>query len=104
MIDNKILENAAMGDEELDQVAGGTYSELRQEAKYLEQAFGYTRRFVYRTGIGNIEYVDREVLDRGFKIFGVQVTYDGDKPNEYFIGGNKVTREEVWNHINKETN
>ena len=104
MIDNKILENAAMGDEELDQVAGGTYSELRQEAKYLEQAFGYTRRFVYRTGIGNMRIYDRGAVVGLFARFGVQVNFDFDKSNEYFIGGNKVTREEVWNHINKETN
>ena len=100
MIDEKKLANAAMNEEELDQVAGGTFGEIKDDAHKLQAAFGHTVRFAHRTGIGKMEYIDEAALRDGFKRFGVQVNFDDNKPNEYFIDGNKVTREEAWNHIN----
>ena len=100
MIDEKKLASAAMNEEELDQVAGGTFGEIKDDAHKLQAAFGHTVRFAHRTGIGKMEYIDEAALRDGFKRFGVQVNFDDNKPNEYFIDGNKVTREEAWNHIN----
>ena len=100
MIDDKKLASAAMNAEELDQVAGGTFEEGKQDALELEKVFGYNVRFSYRTGIGDMRIYDHNAVREAFAKFGVKVNYDSDKSNEYFIGGNKVTREEAWNHIN----
>ena len=107
MIDEKKLAKAAMSDEELDQVAGGTFEELKADAEEFE-SFGKMFQCSYRTGIGNMKIYDRRAVVGTFARFGVKVNFDFDKSNEYFIGGNKVTREEAWNHvkeiINKTTN
>ena len=100
MIDEKKIANAAMNDEELNQVAGGTFEEGKQDALELERVFGCNVRFSYRTGIGDMRIYDHNAVKKAFAKFGVKVNYDSDKSNEYFIGGNKVTREEAWNHIN----
>ena len=102
MIDEKKLANAEMSDEELENVAGGTFNELESDAHELQRAFGISGRirFTYPTGIGNMELVDRRAVVAGFEKLGVRMTFDFDKPNEYFIGDNKVTREEAWDHIN----
>ena len=102
MIDEKKLANAEMSDEELENVAGGTFDELKSDAHELQRVFGIGGpiRFTYPSGIGNMELVDRSAVVAGFAKLGVRMTSDFDKPNEYFIGGNKVTREEAWNHIN----
>ena len=99
MIDEKKLANAAMSDDELDQVAGGTFEELKADAEEFE-SFGKMFQCSYPTGIGNMRIYDREAVVGLFAKFGVQVNFDDNKPNEYFIDGNKVTREEAWNHIN----
>ena len=102
MIDEKKLAKAAMSDEELENVAGGTFDELKSDANELQRVFGLGGpiRFTYPSGIGNMELVDRSAVVAGFAKLGVRMTFDFDKPNEYFIGGNKVTREEAWDHIN----
>ena len=99
MIDEKKIANAAMSDEELDQVAGGTFEELEADAKEFE-SFGKLFQCSYPTGIGNMRIYDRGAVVGLFAKFGVQVNFDFDKSNEYFIGGNKVTREEAWKHVN----
>ena len=100
MIDDKKLANAAMNDEELDQVAGGTHKELKADAKEFESFGKLFPACSHPTGNGNMRMYDRRALVRIFANFGVKVNYDFDRSNEYFIGGNKVTREEAWNHVN----
>ena len=101
MADDKFADEV-MSDEELDNVAGGTFDELKQDAYDLQRVFGLGGpiRFTYPTGIGNMVLVNRDAVVAGFAKLGVRMTWDYDKPNEYFIGGKKVTREEAWAHIN----
>ena len=88
-----------MNDEELDNVAGGTFEELRQDAQEFRKVFGGPIRFNRQIGIGHAAIASRSDIVAGFAKFGVKMTWDNDKPNEYFIDGNKVTREEAWNHV-----
>ena len=45
MIDEKKLAKAAMSEEELDQVAGGTASEIADDSRFLNSLNGSTDRY-----------------------------------------------------------
>ena len=92
-----------MSDKELDKVAGGTFEELKRDATELEESFPIGARkympFAIPTGIGNMKYYNHEAVIAAFAKCGVRMTFDMDKPNEYFIGDNKVTQEEALAHV-----
>ena len=97
MADDKYADEA-LSDDELDGVAGGSFEELKADAQALESVLPPAIRLSYPSGIGNMRIYDRDAVIGVFKRCGVDVNFDFNKPNEYFRGGNKITREEAIEH------
>lgn len=90
-----------LSDEELENVAGGTYLESAQDALNF-QKLGIK---IYDNDIVGIPILHHEefVKLRGaFQKFGVTVKDKGGllNDNEYFLNGKSVSRDEAWKHIN----
>ena len=94
MIDNKILSNAAMSDDELEQVAGGNRRETRADGFELFKRGlihnGYTpddvNNVMHQTGYSGYQGISKAVGDNVYT----------DK------SGNNITREEFWNNFDAE--
>ena len=95
-----------MSDDELDNVAGGSFEELKADVDALQPELPVGIKLSYPSGIGNMRIYDRDAVIEVFRRYGVTVNFDFDKPNEYFIKGNKVSRDEAIAHtkaaINRE--
>ena len=87
-----------MSDEELDNVAGGTFEELKADAIALQSKLPVGIKLSYPSGIGNMRIYDRDAVIEVFRKYGVTANIDFDKPNEYFLKGNKVSRNEALAH------
>ena len=108
----EILKDEILNDEELDQVAGGTFAESYSDAQEFEK-LGVK---IFKNDIVGVPLLDHEGfanLRTAFEKYGVKIKDDGSifgdltgksKANEYYIGGNKVSREEAWKHINAQFN
>jgi len=91
MADEKILKDEILNDNELDEVAGGTGSEIRDDKKRFE-----------RLGIRITSGAhDEAQLKDAFARFGVSVeTYHGDwTNNKYRIDGHSVSRDKAWQYV-----
>jgi len=91
MSDEKITNEEVLNDEELNEVAGGTGDEIRDD----KQRF---KRLGIRITSGAH---DEAQLKDAFARFGVQVeTYHGYfRDNDYKINGRSVSRDKAWNYI-----
>ena len=108
----EILKDEILKDEELDNVAGGTFAESYGDA----QAFEKLGVKIFKNDIAGVPLLDHEGfvnLRNAFKDYGVTIKDDGSiggdllgtsKANEYFIGGKPVSRDEAWKHINAQFN
>ena len=104
----EILKDEILKDEQLDQVAGGTFAESYSDANAFEK-LGVK---IFETKLAGVPILDHEGfvnLRNAFEKYGVKVIDDGSlggdimgtsKPNQYFIGGKEVTQAEAWKHIN----
>ena len=105
---NEILKDEILKDSELDQVAGGTFSESYGDAQQFEK-LGVK---IFKNDLVGVPLLDPEGfanLRNAFEKYGVTIKDDGSifgditgtsKANQYFINGNKVSRDEAWKHIN----
>ena len=94
-----------LSDEELDNVAGGTYLESADDAKKFKE-IGIN---VYESeilGVPVLQGAQFTKLREAFNKFDVTIKDNGGiiNANEYYIGGNKVSREDAWKHINAQLN
>ena len=104
----EILKDEILKDEELDNVAGGTFAESYSDANNFEK-LGVK---IFKTELAGIPILDHEGfanLRAAFDKYGVKIIDDGSlggdllgtsKANQYFIGGKEVTQAEAWKHIN----
>ena len=104
----EILKDEILSDEELDGVAGGTFAESYNDAQSFEK-LGVK---IFENKLAGIPLLDHEGfvnLRAAFDKYGVTIKDDGSiwgdltgksKANQYFIGGNEVSREDAWKHIN----
>ena len=92
------MKNDKLTMDELDNVAGGTYLESSADAKNF-QKIGIK---VHENEILGVAVVQFDKLREAFNKFGVTIKDNGGivNANEYFIGGNKVSRDDAWKHIN----
>ena len=97
-MDEKILDEEIMSDDELDNVAGGSFDELKADAEALQSKLPAGIKLSHPSGIGNMKIYDRDAVIEVFRKYGVNVNIDFDKPNEYFLKGNKVSRNEALAH------
>ena len=98
---NKILKDEILKDEELDNVAGGTYLESSSDAiKFKENGVDIGIPIIGDTIaiMGHDEFVK---LREAFNKYGVTIKDNGGllKANEYYIDGKLVSREDAWKHI-----
>ena len=104
----EILKDEILSDEELDNVAGGTFAESYSDAQSFEK-LGVK---IFKNDIAGVPLLDHEGfvnLRNAFNKYGVTIKDDGSifgdmvgtsKANEYYINGKKVNRDEAWKHIN----
>ena len=101
MVDERKLANAAMSDDELDQVAGGTVGQTVVDSGFLydhglvNEYHGNTHTFF------NWKSASAEV-DAGWAKAGITcVTKFGvfGESNEYFMGGKEITHDEAVAHV-----
>ena len=103
----EILKDEILKDEELDNVAGGTFAESYSDAQSFEK-LGVK---IFKNDIVGVPLLDHEGfvnLRNAFNKYGVTIKDDGSiggdlmgtsKANEYYIDGKKVSRDEAWKHI-----
>ena len=108
MADEKILKDEVLSDEELDQVAGGTFAESYNDATAFEK-LGVKIFKNELVGVPLLDYEGFVNLRAAFDKYGVTIKDDGSiggdlmgtsKANQYFIDGKEVSREDAWKHIN----
>lgn len=100
MADKKILDSELLNDEQLDEVAGGTYLESSSDAMKF-QKLGIDLGIKDVMGIAVMGHDEFVKLRDTFQKYGVTIKDHGGfvNDNEYFIGGNKVSRDDAWKHI-----
>ena len=102
MIDEKKLANAAMSDEELDQVAGGTASEIADDSRFLNSLNGSTDRYgSFRTFWG----AGHEEIKNAWASLGIETDLDSSTggDNKYYLNGQEITQEQARQHAMKVT-
>ena len=97
----EILKDEILKDEELDNVAGGTYLESSADAiKFKENGVDLGIPMIGNTIaiMGHDEFVK---LREAFNKYGVTIKDKGGLVNEnkYFIGNKEVSRDDAWKHI-----
>ncbi|MBR3745987.1 MAG: hypothetical protein IKN27_03405 [Selenomonadaceae bacterium] len=97
---NEILKDEILTEEQLDNVAGGTYLESADDAKKFKE-LGVK---IYDNDIAGVPVLthDEFVKLRGaFNKYGVTIKDNGGliDANEYFIGDKLVSRDDAWKHI-----
>ena len=100
MIDNKILEDAAMSDEELDQVAGGNCYQMADDSRFLNSLNGSCDRYgATRIFFSNVYCKE---IEKAWSTVGITVTLSNEFViNEYSLNGRKITQEQARQHAMK---
>ena len=99
MIDEKKLANAAMSDDELDNVAGGNCFEMSNDNRFLNRLNGSTNRYtesqIYLQGDGHYKEIEK-----GWASVGINCHCHpglvGD--NSYFLNGKEISQGEARQH------
>ena len=97
---NEILKDEILNDEQLDNVAGGTYLESADDAKRFKD-LGIK---IFNNDIAGVPVLMHDEfvkLRDTFNQYGVTIKDNGGlvNANKYFIGGEEVSREDAWKHI-----
>ena len=89
---NEIFMNEMMSDEQLDQVAGGTYFETLIDSKTLYE-YGFVKKYVVEdTSIKTWLDIGNTVTEAWSKI-GITCKFNGSTANEYsIVNGDSVTK------------
>ncbi len=87
-----------LNDAELEQVAGGTMEEVDEDIRRFKKL-----NIPIDEGHGHASWVAQDILTGSlvgeFKAHGVDYIRSWINPNQYYIGGKKVTQDEAWKHI-----
>ena len=67
----KILDEEIMSDDELDNVAGGSFDELKADAQALQSELPVGIKLSYPSGIGNMRIYDRDAAIGVFNKYGL---------------------------------
>lgn len=96
----EILKDEILKDEELDNVAGGTYLESASDAKKFKE-LGIDIGAEEILGVPVLTHDEFVKLRGAFNKYGVTIKDNGGliDANEYFIGDKLVSRDDAWKHI-----
>ncbi|MBR2180004.1 MAG: hypothetical protein IJ862_06400 [Selenomonadaceae bacterium] len=99
MIDEKKLANAAMSDEELDNVAGGTCYEMADDSRFLNSLNGSFNRYGATRCFFSSSY-GREKLKEAWLTVGIETKLSKSLSvnNEYYLDGKQITQEQARQH------
>ena len=108
MAENDKYADEILSDEELDNVAGGTYNETAEDSAFLN-IYGLCGKYTRNDILYDDGTSQEEDVKAGWAKVGVDFHYDGnpllwEKSNEYYISGNKVSREEAYAHVRTQAN
>ena len=102
---NAILKEEILKDEQLEQVAGGTYNNTAADTRVL-QKMGFDiagRSALELFWIPNFDKAADEV-NKVMGQFGIHVDQSwGAKDNKYYLGDRQISRHEAFLHIAKAT-
>ena len=98
----KILNDEALNDEELEEVVGGYYDTWHdyENIKNLEGGKFYKGRYSRMNVQDAFKKIGKEL---GVNI-SAEVVYDaipGESPNKYYVEGKQISRDELWSIINE---
>lgn len=91
MSEEKIINDNVMSNDELEEVAGGYGSEIKDDkARFAQLGINITS-----------SKNDERQLKQAFARFGIKMeTYHGSiTPNAYSRNGHSISREQAWNYI-----
>jgi len=96
----EILKEEMFSDNELDNVAGGTYLESADDAKKFKK-LGIDIGAKEIAGVPILLHDEFVKLRGAFEKYGVTIKDKGGliNDNEYFIDGKSVSRDDAWKHI-----
>jgi len=101
MIDNKILENTAMSDEELDGVAGGFAHEAANDSRFLNSLNGSCDRY----GTASMVFVNvlgrKKEIEKAWATVGIEANIKAGfvvSSNDYYLNGQPITQEQARQH------
>ena len=98
MTEEKILKEENLSEDELAKVAGGNWNEINEDAERFRSL--NIPIYVEKGGSGMMEYESLTVsLAVEFEKQGVKYRYSSSNPNQYFIDGKQVSRDEAWKYI-----
>ena len=94
-----------LSDEELDQVAGGTYEQSIRDACNFEKIYPGKH---FRAQLGLVVHAKSSAISNAFKEFGIDARIhenlgmqSGDEENRYYLNGNEISQREAWDHVTK---
>jgi len=91
-----------LSDEELDQVAGGTYEQSLRDACNFEKIYPGK---LFRVQLCLIVHAKSSEVSNAFKEFGIDAriheNMQSDEENRYYLNGNEISRREAWDHVCK---
>ena len=87
----------AMSDEELEQVAGGTYRETAGDTRFLNDLAGLCDRFGETEAFFKFGTVSGEAV-KGWSQVGINVDKSWGGSNKYFKDGEEITRREAFQY------
>ena len=92
-----------LDDEQLEQVAGGTWVQTADDSRFLNVLNGSTDRYgATRISLTSGTKIEEEV-QRAWAALGIEFTWHGGayKLNEYRLNGNKINQNEAYEHAMK---
>ena len=101
MADEKILEGEVLDEEELEEVAGGTTAEIKDDRKRLIRLGYYENKphQKYVVGIANALEKLSNATGYGFKFASTSQT--GNQANVYFFNGKQISRDKFWSLVDE---
>lgn len=110
MKDEKILKDELMSDEELENVAGGSWVEFTADmldakkrgiAGFETLDFNPDSDLIKMIGDDNLRHQYVEKIGAVFASHGIEMTYKGKllESNIYKFNGQEISREQAWNII-----
>lgn len=104
MAEEKILNEEVMSQEELENVAGGTYNQTAADSRFLHDLNGSTDGYSAGSAFFIHSKISREVTAAWSKL-GISVdTSWGCPDNKYYLDGKEITRREAINYACKKYN
>ncbi len=92
-----------MSDEELEQVAGGTWAQTAGDTRFLNDLAGLCDRFGKTKAFFQFNTVADEAC-KGWSKIGIQVSPTWFSGNAYYLDGQRITRKQAFEYALKKFN